>query len=66
MVYVYFKTEKYDPNNPWSDSDSEASSSFSESESSESDSSVESEQFDLENAEEGLADLNHNQNGKPL
>lgn len=34
MVYVYFKTEKYDPNNPWSESDSEADScSDSDSES---------------------------------
>ena len=24
-VYVYFKTERYDPNKPWSDSESEAS-----------------------------------------
>ena len=31
MVYIYFKTEKYDPNNPWSDSDSEASDSDEDS-----------------------------------
>ena len=25
MVYIYFKSELYDPETPWSDSDSEAS-----------------------------------------
>lgn len=29
-VYVYFKTEKYDPANPWSDSESDADSVSSE------------------------------------
>jgi hypothetical protein len=28
-VYVYFKTEKYDPKNPWSDSESDAESDSS-------------------------------------
>ena len=54
MVYVYFKTEKYDPENPWSESDSEAGSCSDDSDS-DSQSSVESETFNNENAEEGLA-----------
>ena len=44
MVYVYFKTEKYDPNNPWSDTDSEP-----EEYQSDEDSSIVSEPFDNPN-----------------
>ena len=31
MVYIYFKTEKYDSKHPWSDSESDAESEGSES-----------------------------------
>jgi hypothetical protein len=32
-VYIFFKTEKYDPANPWSDSESDAESEYSSSDS---------------------------------
>jgi len=32
-VYIFFKTEKYDPANPWSDSESDAESDYSSSDS---------------------------------
>ena len=42
-VYVFYKTQKYDPNNPWSDSESEAEDESSSSEGSDSDNELQEE-----------------------
>jgi hypothetical protein len=45
-VYIYFKTERYDPANPWSDSESDAESESSDIES--------NDQLDSISSEEGI------------